>query len=162
MDIRGAQDRDLAGILAFWNPIIRETTVTFSSDERTPEGLAQMIAARRAAGREFLVAEQDEAILGFATYDQFRGGNGYAYAMEHTIILAPVARGRGVGRVLMAAIEDHARAGGAHSMVAGVSGENAPGIGFHLALGYEQAGLLPQSGYKFGRWLDLVLLQKLL
>ncbi|MDS9468439.1 N-acetyltransferase family protein [Paracoccus sp. MBLB3053] len=162
MTIRPATPEDLPKILAFWNPLIRDTTITFSSEEKTLEGLGQMIATRRAAGREFFVAELEDEILGLATYDQFRGGNGYVHAMEHTIILATGARGKGLGRALMAAIEDHARAGGGHTMVAGVSGENDAGIAFHLALGYEPVGRLPQSGRKFGRWLDLVLLQKIL
>jgi len=151
MQIRPATPEDLPEILEFWNPLIRETTVTFSSEEKTLEGLGRMIATRRDAGREFLVAD-----------DQFRGGNGYRHAMEHTIILSEAARGRGVGRALMAAIEAHARRGGAHTMVAGVSAENEAGVSFHLALGYETVGRLPQSGRKFGRWLDLVLLQKIL
>lgn len=162
MTIRPATENDLAAILEFWNPLIRETTVTFSSEEKTLASLSRMIAARRQAGRDFLVFEEEGRVLGFASYDQFRGGDGYVHAMEHTIILAPGLRGRGVGRQLMAAIEQHARERGAHTMVAGVSGENAAGVAFHLALGYEPVGQLPQSGRKFGRWLDLVLLQKIL
>ncbi|MTH77449.1 GNAT family N-acetyltransferase [Paracoccus aestuariivivens] len=162
MIIRPATQQDLPVILAFWNPQIRETTITFSSEEKTLAGLEQMIATRRAAGREFLVAETENGVLGLVTYDQFRGGNGYVHAMEHTIILADGARGKGIGRALMAAIENHARAGGAHTMVAGVSGENDMAIAFHQAVGYEPVGRLPQSGRKFDRWLDLVLLQKIL
>lgn len=162
MIIRPAQEDDLAGILDFWNPIIRETTIVFSSEERTAESLSAMIVARRAARREMLVAEDGGRLLGIATYDQFRGGLGYVHAMEHTVMLAPGARGRGIGRALMAAIEDHARARGAHTMVAAVDAANAEGIGFHQAIGYRQVGYLPESGRKFGRWLDLVLLQKIL
>lgn len=162
MIIRPAEARDLPAILAFWNPIIRETTTIFSSEERTEESLGAMIATRRAAGREMLVAEEAGLVLGIATYDQFRGGLGYIHAMEHTVLLAPDARGRGVGRALMAAIEDHARARGAHTMVAAVDAANAGGIGFHEAIGFQRVGYLPESGRKFGRWLDLVLLQKIL
>jgi L-amino acid N-acyltransferase YncA len=160
--IRPFEARDTGAVLAIWTPVIRHTTITFSSEEKTPESLAAMVAERRAAGREFLVAEADGLVLGFATYAQFRGGNGYAHAMEHTVILGEGARGRGVGRALMAAVEDHARAAGAHTMVAAVSGENAAGIAFHKAVGYVEVGLMPESGRKFGRWLDLVLLQKIL
>ncbi|MDQ7262827.1 GNAT family N-acetyltransferase [Paracoccus sp. PS-1] len=162
MIIRPAEERDLAAILDFWNPLIRETTVTFSSEEKTAEGLARMIAGRRAAGRAFLVAEEAGEVLGLASYDQFRSGNGYAHCMEHTIILAAAARGRGVGRALMAALEDHARAAGAHGMIAAVSAENEAAIAFHRAIGYGPAGFVRQAGRKFGRWLDLVLLQKIL
>lgn len=160
--IRPAAPRDIPAIMDFWNPMIRDSIITFSSQEKTAEGLAQMMADRRRAGREFLVAETGGAVVGLASYDQFRAGNGYAHTMEHTIILSPTAQGRGLGRALMVAIEDHARDAGAHGMIAGVSGENAAGLGFHRALGYRQVGLVPQAGRKFGRWLDLVLLHKLL
>lgn len=162
MTIRPVRDDDFAAILEFWNPLIRETTITFSSEEKTLEGLGAMVSARRAAGREFLIFEAGGAVRGFATYDQFRAGDGYVHAMEHTVILAPDTRGSGAGRALMAAIEDHARDAGGHSMVAGISGENAAAIAFHKAVGYDHVGHLPQSGRKFGRWLDLVLMQKLL
>jgi phosphinothricin acetyltransferase len=162
MIIRPVAPDDLAQIMAFWNPLIRETTVTFSTEEKTAVDLAGMIAARRVAGAEFLVAVVAGQVLGLATYAQFRAGNGYAKAMEHTIILAPAAQGRGLGRLLMVALEAHARAAGCHVMVAGVSGENAAGIGFHAALGYVETGRMPEVGRKFGRWLDLVLMQKTL
>lgn len=160
--IRPAAPRDLAAIIAFWNPMIRATTVTFSTEQKTVDGLTRMIAERRAAGAEFLVAEAAGQVLGLATYAQFRGGNGYAQAMEHTIVLAPEAQGKGLGRALMSALEDHARAAGAHVMVAGVSAENAAGIAFHAAIGYTETGRMPEVGHKFGRWLGLVLMQKLL
>lgn len=162
MIIRPVQDADLPALLAFWNPIIRDTTIIFSSELRTEQSLGAMIATRRAAGREMLVAEAEGMVLGMATYDQFRGGNGYVHAMEHTVLLAPEARGKGIGRALMTAIADHARARGAHTMVAAVASENAGGIAFHQAIGFQRVGLLPQSGRKFGRWLDLVLLQRIL
>ena len=159
MTIRPAAPADIAALLAIWNPIIRDTTITFSSDEKTAEGLAALIAARRKAGRDFFVAEA-AGVQGFASYDQFRGGNGYAHAMEHTVILGPGARGRGFGRALITAVEDHARAAGHHTMHAGVSGENRDGVAFHDRVGYRTCGIVPEAGYKFGRWLDLVLMQK--
>jgi L-amino acid N-acyltransferase YncA len=162
MIIRPAEDLDLPAILEFWNAIIRDTTIIFSNEERTPQDLAALIALRRAAGREMLVAEAEGVVLGIATYDQFRSGPGYAQAMEHTVLLAPAARGRGTGRALMAAIEDHARERGAHTMVAAVDAANADGIGFQEAIGFRRVGYLHESGRKFGRWLDLVLLQKIL
>ncbi|WP_372841226.1 N-acetyltransferase family protein [Phaeovulum sp.] len=160
--IRPAEPRDLARIMAFWNPMIRDTTVTFSSEEKTEAGLTEMIATRRAAGYEFLVAEEDGQVMGVATYAQFRGGNGYAHAMEHTIVLAPEAHGRGFGRALMSALEAHAKAAGCHVLVAGVSAENAAGLAFHASIGFVETGRMPETGRKFGRWLDLVLMQKTL
>ena len=162
--IRPVSPADFAAVMAFWNPVIRETSITFSSEEKTETGLAAMVEGRRAAGQEFFVAEDPASgeILGLSTYAQFRGGDGYARAMEHTIILAPAAWGRGLGRRLMAAVEDHARAGGAHVMIAGVAHENEAGRAFHAAVGYVETAIVPEVGWKFGRWHDLVIMQKFL
>jgi len=159
MIIRPAGPGDIAAILAIWNPLIRETSVTFTTLEKAPQALAEDIAARGAA---FLVMEEADAVLGFATYGAFRSGPGYARTAEHTVILAPTAQGRGVGRALMARLEDVARAQGIHALVAGVSGENADAIAFHTAIGFQHVAHMPEVGRKFGRWIDLVLLQKLL
>ncbi|WP_444668269.1 GNAT family N-acetyltransferase [Cereibacter changlensis] len=160
--IRPATDRDAAAILAIWNPVIRDTLVTFNSAEKTEAELCTLIAERNAAGHCFLLAEEAGEILGFASYGQFRGGIGYRLTMEHTILLGPAARGRGIGRALMTAVEDHARAAGAHSIFAGVSGGNPEGRAFHAAMGYREVAVLPEVGFKFGRLHDLVLMQKIL
>lgn len=156
MIVRPATPADAAAVAAIQNPVIRNTAITFNSIERS----ADEIAAAMAAAPCFLVAEDAGEVLGFASYDQFRKGVGYARAMEHTIVLAPGAWGRGVGRALMAAIEDHARAAGVGSLWAGVSGENPDGVAFHRAVGFEEVARLPKVGFKFGRWMDLVLLRK--
>ena len=160
--IRPTLPQDLEPIRAFWNPMIRDTLVTFSSEEKTETGLRDWFAARQAAGHGSFTAHLAGKPVGFASYTQFRGGNGYARSMEHTIILAPAAQGHGFGRALMAAVEDHARAAGHHVMIAGVSGGNPAGRDFHLALGYRLVGTLPDAGWKFGRYHDLWLLQKIL
>jgi len=160
--IRPATAADCAAIAAIWNPVIRDTLVTFTTAEKTAEGLAATLAEKTAAGHGFLVAEGADGLAGFATYGQFRAGPGYARTMEHSVILAPGARGRGIGRALMAAVEAHAAAAGAHSIFAGVSGANPEGRAFHAAMGYREVAVLPEVGFKFGRWIDLVLMQKFL
>ncbi len=160
--IRPATASDAAAVAAIWNPVIRDSASTFNAVEKTAADLAQSFAQKQAEGHAFLLAEADGGLLGFATYGQFRGGVGYARTVEHTIILAPAARGRGLGRALMAAIEDHARTAGAHSIFAGVSAENPSGRAFHAALGYAEVAVLREVGFKFGRWMDLVLMQKML
>ncbi len=163
MRIRAAQARDAATIAAIWNPLIRDTATTFTTTPRTPEGLAQEFVACATEGRAFLLAEGEAGeVSGFATYFQFRKGPGYAHTMEHSIILAQGARGRGVGRALMTALCDHARGAGVHSLIAGVSAENPDGVAFHEAVGFARVARLPQVGRKFGRWMDLVVLQKFL
>lgn len=160
--IRPAGVTDAQELADLWNPWIRDTSVTFNAIEKTQANLAEMIATRQDAGHGFFLADDTGPLLGFATYAQFRGGAGYAHAMEHTILLAPEARGQGVGRALMAALETHAHSAGAHVMIAGISAENAEGRAFHSALGYAQVAMIPQVGRKFGRWMDLVLMQKFL
>lgn len=160
--IRPTQPADLEPIRAFWNPLIRATLVTFSSEEKTAEAMQAYYDARHAAGHGFFTALVNERPVGFTTYGQFRAGNGYARCMEHTVILAPEAHGRGLGRALMAALEDHARAAGHHQLIGGVSGGNPPGRAFHEALGYRLVGTVPEAGWKFGQFWDLWLLQKIL
>jgi L-amino acid N-acyltransferase len=82
--------------------------------------------------------------------------------MEHSILLAPAARGMGAGRGLMTVLLAHARAAGAHQMIAGVSAENPDGVAFHAALGLVEIARVPEAGAKFGRFIDPVLMQKFL
>ena len=160
--IRAANSEDAAAVAGLWNHFIRETLVTFNSEERTSGDVARMIAEKAETGRCVLVAEARGALAGFATYGQFRDGVGYARTMEHTILLDETARGRGIGRALLTAIEGHARAGGAHSILAVISSGNPDGRAFHLALGYEEVAKLREVGLKWGRWLDAHLMQKML
>jgi len=153
--LRPARPRDAAAIASIWNGYIRDSAVTFNSEEKPEAEIVEMIAARPC----FLVAE-DDGVLGFATYGQFRGGIGYARTMEHTVLLAPGVAGRGTGRALMLALEDAARRAGVHSLWAGVSAENPEGVAFHRSMGFQEIARLPEVGHKFGRWMDLVLLQK--
>ncbi|WP_170758670.1 GNAT family N-acetyltransferase [Ruegeria lacuscaerulensis] len=159
MITRQAQVADAAAIAAITNAIIRETLVTFTTDERSAEDIAVDIKNRCPA---YLVAEVDGQVVGFATYGPFRSGPGYARCREHTIQLAPEARGRGAGRSLMWALEAVAQAEGVHVLVAGISSANLDAIAFHASLGFSEVGRMPEVGFKWGKWLDLVLMQKIL
>ncbi|GGL67833.1 GNAT family N-acetyltransferase [Wenxinia marina] len=156
--IRPATPADAAAIAAIWNHYIRETTVTFLPDEKTDAD----IRATLAADRGLFVHEGPDGVDGFARYFQFRGGAGYRHTCEHTVLLAPGTGGQGAGRALMAAVEDHARAGGVHALFAGVSAENPGAVAFHARIGFAEVARLPEVGRKFGRWIDLVLMQKFL
>ncbi len=159
MRVRQAQPADAAEIALITNEIIRDTLVTFTSDERSAESIADDIRARGAA---FLVAEDQRQVIGFATYAPFRSGPGYAKCREHSIQLADDARGRGVGGALMEQLQQVARSEGVHVLVAGISSANPGAIAFHSALGFSEVGRMPQVGHKWGQYLDLVLMQKIL
>lgn len=160
--IRQARRAEVPQIADLWNTIIRETVITFNPQEKSRAEVSTIILSRARAGHPFLVAAEGERVLGFATYAQFRAGAGYARCMEHSINLGPEARGKGVGRALMVALEAHAAARGMRAMVGAVTATNEASLRFHAALGYAQVGRLPQVGWKFGAYHDLVLVQKLL
>ncbi|MGR3714202.1 MAG: GNAT family N-acetyltransferase [Shimia sp.] len=159
MIIRTARIKDAAAVAMIWNHEIRDGVSTFTTEEKSEVSLKVDFAER---GDAFLVAEQAGKVIGFATYFPFRGGPGYAYTAEYTIHLAPSARGQGVGRRLMAVLEARARDAEVRVLVAGIGGENTAGVPFHEKLGFVQVGQMPQVGRKFGRWMDLILMQKML
>lgn len=159
--IRPATQGDVAAITAIINQVIRETTVTVNSVEKSEADVLAMMHERRSLGHEMFVADLD-GVVGYATYAQFRASPGYVRTMEHSLALAAPAQGRGLGRKLMAAIETHAATTGAHVMIAAITADNVQSIEFHTGLGYALVGMLPQVGYKFGTYHDLVLMQKIL
>ena len=162
MEIRSAIHEDADRVSEIFNHFIRSGTETFNSVEKSPTDICDLIDEKTAHGHGAFVAVDGGGILGFAYYGQFRGGVGYARTMEHTIYVVPEAKGRGIGRALMQHVEDHARIAGGHSIYAGVSAENVAGIAFHERMGYNQIWTLPEAGYKFGRYIDLVLMLKFL
>ena len=152
--IRPARPQDAPDLHAIWTPVVRETTSIFHTTERSEEEIAAL-----ATGPDlFLVWDDGPRVLGFARCFPFRQGNGYTRTVEHTILLSPDAQGRGLGRQLIDALAEAAAAQGKHTMIGAISAENAPGLAFHAACGFTEHGRLPQVGYKFGRWLDLVLM----
>lgn len=156
IEIRPAEAGDADGIARIYNQIIRETTITFVPIDKTPEEIAASLPKSDA----YLVAVRGQEILGFASFGPFRKGIGYKGVKEHSICLDETARGLGLGQQMLGALEKIARAQGVHSMVAGVSGENDAGITFHAKQGYQRVGHLPGIGQKFGRRIDLILMQK--
>lgn len=155
--IRQAKPEDAQAIAEIANAMIRDTLVTFASEEKSATEIADQIHSR---GERFLVAEFADRVVGYATYDAFRGGSGYRYTKEHSIHLAQFAQGRGLGRLLLTGLEQVAQADRVKVLVAGISGANPGAIRFHEAMGYHQVGRLPGTGTKWGKSLDLVLMQK--
>ncbi len=162
MIVRPATDADLPAILDIYNASIT-TTSTWSERVQTLAEREAWFAVRSAKGDGVFVADSGGAIVGFAAYGDFRDTAhwpGYRFTVENTVHVRRGSVGRGLGRALMEALIDHASAAGKHSMIAAVDGENEGSVTFHEALGFEVVGRLPELGWKFDRWLDLVLLRR--
>jgi phosphinothricin acetyltransferase len=114
-------------------------------------------------GLPWLVAEDAAGVLGYAYANHFRPRRAYRFCLEDSIYLAPAAMGRGVGRLLLAELMARCEALGARQMLAVIGdAANAGSIGVHRTLGFEHTGVLKAAGWKFGRWLDVILMQKAL
>jgi L-amino acid N-acyltransferase YncA len=159
MEIRDAAAADAAGIAAIYNDAVERSTAIWNEILVDAPNRAAWIAARQAAGFPVLAAEEGGEILGYASFGDFRAFDGYRLTVEHSVYVRGDARGRGLGRALLSAVIARARGAGKHAMVAAIEAGNAPSIRLHEDLGFVRVGLMPQVGMKFGRWLDLALLQ---
>ncbi|WP_029062056.1 GNAT family N-acetyltransferase [Labrenzia sp. DG1229] len=163
MHIRNAEAKDIPAILALYNHAVRETTAAWTGCEETLEDRATWFEGRKSQGFPVIVAvDAEERVAGFASYGPFRSKEGYRFTVEHTVYVDPSSHRQGIGRNLMFRILEIAEADGVHVLVGGVDGGNLASIRLHEALGFEVTGRLPQTGTKFGRWLDLVFLTKVL
>lgn len=160
MIIRNAADGDIAAITAIYNHAVRHTTSIWNVTQVTADNRRDWLDQRRAAGLPVLVATQaDGAVTGYAAYGPWRPFEGFCHTVEHSVYIHPDHQGRGIGKALMAALIARARADGLHVMIAGIAAENTASIRLHQGFGFVTAGRFPQVGVKFGRWLDLVLMQ---
>jgi L-amino acid N-acyltransferase YncA len=155
--IRAATSADLAEVQSTWNAMIRDTTATFTTVEKTDTDLSALLETRP---NSFLVAERFDRFAGFVTWGAFRAGPGYAHTAEHSIITSQ--QGCGVGRALIEEACAKAQAQGIHAMVAAIGSENAAAVSFHGRLGFAKTGQLPQVGRKNGRWHDLILMTRII
>jgi L-amino acid N-acyltransferase YncA len=162
MLIRNATETDLPAILAITNEAILNTTSSWNVQPTTLEARQQWLTDRAAAGLPVLVAANGDEVLGFASYGSFRAWDGYALTVEHSIYVDVTKRRQGAGRALLAALIDHATDAGMHVMMGVISADNEVSIVLHEQFGFDIVGRLPEVGRKFDRWLDLVLMQKML
>jgi L-amino acid N-acyltransferase len=160
--IRAATTQDLPAILAITNHAIEHTNASWQTVPTTLEARLQWWQDRVATNQPVLVSEIDGEIAGFATYGSFRAYGGYALTVEHSIYVDGRFQRRGLGRAFLAALLDHATQAGLHVMVGAISADNTVSIALHEQFGFTTVGRMPEVGQKFGRWLDLVLMQKIL
>ncbi|MFT4268744.1 MAG: GNAT family N-acetyltransferase [Xenophilus sp.] len=162
--IRPSRDDDVAAITAIYAHHVLHGTGTFETEPPAEADMAARRADVLAKGLPYLVA-QDEGgrVLGFAYCNWFKPRPAYRYSAEDSIYLHESARGRGVGRLLLTALCEAAEAAGVRKLIAVIGDSaNAGSVGVHRALGFTPVGTLANVGWKFNRWLDVVLMDKVL
>lgn len=159
--VRPSTSADVAAIHDIYAHAVRHGTGTFELEVPAADEMARRRADVLARGLPWLVAEQDGAVLGYAYAGAFRPRPAYRFSVEDSIYLRPDVQGQGIGRLLLAELLTRCQAAGARQMLA-VIGDSANhgSTALHAALGFEHCGLLRAVGWKFGRWLDVVLMQR--
>jgi L-amino acid N-acyltransferase len=161
--VRAAREADLPAILAIYNDVIATSTAVYTSEPATLHERRTWFFARCDHGFPVLVAVDGDAILGFASFGEWRGAwPGYRYTVEHSVHVRGDVRGRGLGRLLVEALFPAALALGKHVMIGGIDAANDASIRFHARLGFERVASFREVGHKFGRWLDLIFMQRFL
>jgi len=159
--IRPSLETDLPAIHAIYGAAVLHGTGTFETEVPDLPEMTRRRAEVLGRSLPWLVAEQAGQVLGYAYANYFRPRLAYRFCLEDSIYLAPNQQGKGLGRLLLAELIARCEAAGARQMLAVIGdSENKGSIGVHAALGFEHTGILKSSGWKFGRWLDVVLMQR--
>ncbi len=156
-------ERHADAILAIFNDAILHSTALYDYARRDRQSMVTWFNAKIAGNFPVLGLEDDHGnLLAFGSYGMFRAWPAYKYTVEHSVYVHAEHRGRGCGQRVMQALIAAARENDVHAMVGAIDATNAGSIALHARLGFQHVGTLPQVGFKFGRWLDLVFYQLLL
>lgn len=156
-------ERHAASILAILNDAIIHSTALYDYQPRNMANMQTWFATKQAGDFPVIGLENENGdLMGFASYGAFRAFPAYKYTVEHAIYVAQNYRGRGLGEQLLRLLIAQAQQQGKHVLVGAIDADNAGSIALHQKLGFIHSGTLPQVGFKFGRWLDLVFYQLIL
>ncbi len=160
MLVRDVTELDLPAILEIHNDSILKSTANWSYYTVDLANRVAFLADRRAKGYAFLAAFEGDTLLGYASFGDFRPHDGYCRTVEHSVYVHPNHLRKGVARALMLPLMAAAHRAGKHVMLGGLDATNTASIALHKSLGFIETGRMPQVGYKFERYLDLVFVQK--
>jgi len=159
--VRPSRVEDIAAIHAIYTPAVLHGTASFELEPPDEAELARRREAILTSGFPYLVAEHGGRIVGYAYAGQYRPRPAYRYAVEDSIYVAPDVQGKGVGKALLAELIHQCEALGMRQMIAVIGDNQSQGsINLHRAMGFSPAGIVKNVGYKHGRWLDQVLMQR--
>lgn len=160
--MRAAERRDAEAIRAIYNPEVLEATVTFDIEPRT---LEQQIAwiDEHAGGHPAIVAvDGTGSVAGFASLSPYRPRPAYASTVENSVYVRRDCQGKGVGRLLLTELLEAGRRHGFHAVIGRIVGGHEASIALHAACGFELVGVEREVGRKFGKWLDVAVMQRML
>jgi phosphinothricin acetyltransferase len=161
MLLRPAQPGDLAVITAIYDHAVRYGTASFELDPPDEGEMARRYESLRAGGYPYLVAELDGEVAGYAYAGPYRARPAYRWSVEDSVYVAPRSQRRGIGRALLERLIAEAEAGGFRQMLAVIGDTaNTASVELHRAVGFRLVGTFENVGFKFGRWLDTVLMQR--
>jgi phosphinothricin acetyltransferase len=150
-------------ILDIFNDAIVNSTALYDYKPRNLETMATWFDLKDKTKHPVIGIETPEGVLmGFATYGVFREKPAYKYSVEHSVYVASEFRGKGVGRFLLKNIIELAKKNGLHMMIGAIDASNQVSVHLHKSMGFEHCGTIKQSGFKFGKWLDLEFFQLIL
>jgi len=162
VSVRLVERRDEPATRAIYNREIRESTVTFDMVDRTVEDQLAWIDAHQGAHAAIVLVDDEDAVVGFASLSPYRSRPAYATTVEDSVYVHRDHRGRGYGQRLLEDLVGRARQHGFHSIIARIVGGHAASIALHDRCGFEYAGTEREVGRKLNRWLDVVLMQRML
>jgi phosphinothricin acetyltransferase len=161
--VRDATPADMAEIQSIYTFYVTNTAASFEEVPPSVEEMTRRLEAAQARGLPYLVAEEKGEILGYTYAGPWRERSAYRYTVEDSIYVAPFVVRRGIGRVLLSALIDRCTALGYRQMIAVIGDSaNQGSIGLHRSLGFRQEGVLRGVGLKFGRWVDVVIMHRVL
>ena len=163
MDLRAARLEDITAITAIYRPAVISGTASFELEPPSEEEMRRRYEAITGGGYPYFVAVSEGAVVGYGYANAFRPRPAYRFSVENSIYVTPDHQGKGVGRTLLEALIGACAAQGFRQMIAviGDSGQRAS-IGLHRSLGFTFCGTVHSVGYKHGRWLDTVMMQRTL
>jgi len=162
VSIRAYKTEDTQAILDIVNHSILHSTALYDYTIRTYE--QQRIILEEKINKKFpvIVAEIAGQVIGFGMYSEFRFREAYQFTVEHSVYLDEKFQGKGIGKLLLARLIELAKTQKMHTMIGVIDSENQDSIAFHKKFGFKTVGVLNESGYKFDRWLNSVLVQLIL
>ena len=163
VEIRSSDEGDIAAIAAIYRHHVLHGLASFEEVPPAPEKLASRRREIVALGLPYLVAERSGRVLGYCYAGPYRPRAAYRFTLEDSIYLDAAEVGRGIGRALLESLLDRCAELSYRQMAAVIGGSDTwPSIRLHAALGFTQVGVLPAVGFKFGGWVDIVLMQRAL